>query len=78
MTRESLVLYKSFIPNIIQCNETIHYSLASIVHSLNCEVRYEVCGLLRALFYIERDPRSRTEIGERDTQLVHVNEATAA
>ncbi len=28
-------------------------------------------------FYIERDPRSRTEIGERDTQLVYVNEATA-
>jgi hypothetical protein len=25
-----------------------------------------------SLFYIERDPRSRMEIGERDTQLVHV------
>jgi hypothetical protein len=31
-----------------------------------------------SLFCIERDPRSRTEIGERDSQLVHVNEATAA
>jgi hypothetical protein len=30
-----------------------------------------------SLFYIERDPRSRTEIGERDTQVIHVNEATA-
>jgi hypothetical protein len=30
-----------------------------------------------SLSYIERDPRSRTEIGERDTQLVRVNEATA-
>ncbi len=30
------------------------------------------------LFYIERDPHSRTEIGERDTQVVRVNEATVA
>ena len=31
-----------------------------------------------SLFYIERDPRSRTEIGERDTLVVHRNEATVA
>ncbi len=36
-----------------------------------------VVRLPTSLFYIERDPRSRTKIGERDTQLVHVNEATA-
>jgi hypothetical protein len=35
-------------------------------------------GFLQAFFYIERDPRSRMEIGERDTQVVHVNEATVA
>ncbi len=29
-------------------------------------------------FYIERDPRSRTGIGERDTLVVHRNEATVA
>jgi hypothetical protein len=34
-------------------------------------------GFLQAFFYIERDPHSRTKIGERGTQLVHVNEATA-
>ncbi len=37
----------------------------------HCTASYE------PFIYIERDPRSRTEIGERDTQLVHVNEATA-
>jgi hypothetical protein len=31
-----------------------------------------------SLFYIERDPHSRTEIGERDTLVVHKNEATVA
>jgi hypothetical protein len=31
-----------------------------------------------SLFYIERDPHSRTEIGERDTLIVHRNEATVA
>ncbi len=30
------------------------------------------------LFYIERDPHSRMEKGERDTQVVRVNEATVA
>ncbi len=34
--------------------------------------------LSTSLFYIERDPRSRMEIGERDTQVVRVNEATVA
>ncbi len=28
-------------------------------------------------FLYRKNPRSRMEIGERDTQLVHVNEATA-
>jgi hypothetical protein len=37
-----------------------------------------VYGFLQAFFYIERGPRSRMEIGERDTQVVHVNEATVA
>ena len=31
-----------------------------------------------SLFYIERDPHSRMEIGERDTQVVRMNEATVA
>jgi hypothetical protein len=31
-----------------------------------------------SLFYIERDPHSRMEKGERDTQVVRVNEATVA
>jgi hypothetical protein len=39
---------------------------------------YIVVRLSTSLFYIERDSRSRTEIGERDTQVVRVNEATAA
>jgi hypothetical protein len=34
--------------------------------------------LSASLFYIERDPRSRMEKGERDTQVVRVNEATFA
>ena len=37
-----------------------------------------ICTASYKLFYIERDPRSRTEIGERDTQVVHMNEATVA
>ncbi len=36
------------------------------------------CAAFYEPFCIKRDPRSRTEIGERDTRLVHVNEATAA
>ncbi len=31
-----------------------------------------------SLFYIERDPHSGTEKGERDTQVERVNEATVA
>ncbi len=42
------------------------------------EIYYiHIVRLPTSLLCIERDPRSRMEIGERDTQLVHVCEATA-
>jgi hypothetical protein len=41
-------------------------------------MKYIYVRLPTSLFYIERDPHSRTEIGERDTLVVHKNEATVA
>ncbi len=48
-------------------------SLRLMQECIKSIVRLPTC-----LFYIERDPRSRIEIGERDTQLVRMNEAMVA
>jgi hypothetical protein len=51
-------------------------------HIIGCHYDYGrhivFVRLPTSLFYIERDPHSRTEIGERDTLVVHKNEATVA
>ncbi len=39
---------------------------------------FPICTASYKPFYIERDPHSRTEIVERDTLVVHKNEATVA
>ncbi len=41
-------------------------------------LRFSYVRLLVSLFYIERDPHSRTEIGGRDILAVHKNEAIVA
>jgi hypothetical protein len=55
--------------------------LLKIEDEVEVEVKLKIFVGVRlptSLFYIERDPHSRTEIGERDTLIVHKNEATVA